>query len=326
MRSRDEWIERYVREVGRRLPRRSRQDVEAELRSLLADGLDERLGEAGRPEDEEAEVLTYLRDFGAPETVAGRYAPSGLVLIGSRLYPAYLTTLAVVLGVYALLTILWMTGVPTSVTGLPLHLRFDPSTHLDDVILNAVANVGIVTVVFAAIQRFTAPGRRPVAEWDPARLPALETPRPETVSRATQAALAIGIVILALLFNYAPRWVGLLAIHDGEWGILPMLRPEYRVHLPYLNAFWAGALGLRLALLWTGRWTAPTRAAELALGVAGAWILWRILQGGPFTLLDVLVKPGLWIVFAITVLDQVGRAWRLLRRLARSRSGVPAEA
>ena len=32
-----EWIERYVRQVARRLPRGSRADVAVELRSLLTD-------------------------------------------------------------------------------------------------------------------------------------------------------------------------------------------------------------------------------------------------------------------------------------------------
>ena len=38
-----ELIDRYVREVGRHLPRKNRADIETELRSLLVDNLEDLL-------------------------------------------------------------------------------------------------------------------------------------------------------------------------------------------------------------------------------------------------------------------------------------------
>jgi len=40
-------IDNYVSEVGRRLPRKTRSDIEAEIRSILQDMLDERSQKTG---------------------------------------------------------------------------------------------------------------------------------------------------------------------------------------------------------------------------------------------------------------------------------------
>ena len=63
-------FDRYVHQVGRRLSRQMRADIEAELRSLLIDSLE---GRTGRPtegeiacsEDEQAAIL---QEFGPPFT------------------------------------------------------------------------------------------------------------------------------------------------------------------------------------------------------------------------------------------------------------------
>lgn len=324
-RPKDVWIERYVREVGRHLPRRSRADVRAELGSLLRDEIDERLAAPGAV-DEERIVVEYLRTFGRPEAVARRYAPTPGVLIGPELYPAYKVVLGIVLGVYALLAVLWATGFQTGIEVVPLRFRFDAATHLDDVLVNAIANVGIVTIVFAAIERLSRRSGDGAEEWDPRDLPTLETPNAETVSRVSQIAHVVGTVVVFLAFNFFPEWLGLFFVQDGEVGGFTLLHPDYRAHLPFLNAWWAGALAMRLALLRTGRWTPALRVFELALGVAGAAILWRIVQGGRFTILDVAVKPMLAIAFVIAVIVQGVRVWRLSRRLLAGRGPAAVEA
>ena len=62
-----EWIDRYVFEVGRRLPGKQRADVALEMRSLIEDELDG-LGHA----PEEREVLAVLAKFGPPDEIAVR--------------------------------------------------------------------------------------------------------------------------------------------------------------------------------------------------------------------------------------------------------------
>ena len=103
-------IDRYVHEVGEHLPYRLRADVEAELRSLLMDALEERAGAAGRPPDAELAAVV-LREFGAPRDVAQRYSPEAQYLIGPRLFPAYKRTLQILAAIFAAL--LFASGIVT---------------------------------------------------------------------------------------------------------------------------------------------------------------------------------------------------------------------
>ena len=91
-------IERYVHAVGEELPRKQRDDVMAEMHTLLQDTLDERAQAAGRPPDEEMAV-EVLREFGEPGVIAQRYLPVPRYFIGPELYPAFVLTAKVVLSV-----------------------------------------------------------------------------------------------------------------------------------------------------------------------------------------------------------------------------------
>ena len=66
-----ELFDRYVHQVGRRLPKSQRADVEQELNSLLLDALEER-AEGQESEPEEAQVAV-LQEFGPPAEMAARY-------------------------------------------------------------------------------------------------------------------------------------------------------------------------------------------------------------------------------------------------------------
>jgi len=66
-------IDRYVTEVGKRLPLvRGRVDIEKELRSTLEDMLEDRAQKSGKPADEAMEI-ELLKEYGAPQKVAETY-------------------------------------------------------------------------------------------------------------------------------------------------------------------------------------------------------------------------------------------------------------
>jgi uncharacterized membrane protein len=93
-----EFIDRYVQQVGRQLPRKKRRDIMAELQSTLVDTLEARVG--GEPSvDDEIELL---KEFGPPQKVAASYWPEGQYLIGPRLYPLFRMVLGIVLLVFVI--------------------------------------------------------------------------------------------------------------------------------------------------------------------------------------------------------------------------------
>ena len=75
----DDLIEQYVSDVVQRLPRRQRDDVATELRTLLGEELADRVAVDGSSPDQTA-TLALLAGFGRPAEVAARYRPP-LVLI-----------------------------------------------------------------------------------------------------------------------------------------------------------------------------------------------------------------------------------------------------
>jgi hypothetical protein len=79
------WVARYVSGVKRYLPRRTRNDIGDELRSILEDKIEEAEANRGRPL-EEADVVSIIRRFGHPLEVAARYQNRG-ALINESLFP-----------------------------------------------------------------------------------------------------------------------------------------------------------------------------------------------------------------------------------------------
>ena len=85
-------IEDYVNKVAAKLPRKLRNDVGLELRTLLTEQLRSAAQDAGRSSDSEM-AMDILRRFGRPDEVAARYAPRGFQLIEPE-YSPILVTLA----------------------------------------------------------------------------------------------------------------------------------------------------------------------------------------------------------------------------------------
>jgi hypothetical protein len=82
-----ERVERYLKRVGRALPRAGRDDILAELREALLSRVEERERAEGRPLSDD-EVDGLLRELGHPLAVAGGYShPGGL--IPAALVPFY---------------------------------------------------------------------------------------------------------------------------------------------------------------------------------------------------------------------------------------------
>jgi len=77
-------IDRYIAEVGRHLPEKDRSDIEAEIRSLIEDMLEER-GRTVKTADEKVRAET-LEQLGDPQLLAAKYSPPKRYLIGPEWY------------------------------------------------------------------------------------------------------------------------------------------------------------------------------------------------------------------------------------------------
>lgn len=92
----EETIDRYVYSVGRFLPSHSKKDIEKELRTLITDMLEERMGGL---EPQQKDIDIVLLELGRPEELAEQYLSDGQkrYLIGPSLYFKYQLVLKIVL-------------------------------------------------------------------------------------------------------------------------------------------------------------------------------------------------------------------------------------
>lgn len=290
-----ELIERYVHEVARHLPRRMRDDVRAELRSLLTDALEERAAAAGRASDD-ALVEQVLREFGKPDEVALRYRSGPQWLIGPELFPAFLFTARVVALVIAIVMGIFLgLGLLTDSSRLPDFLRWKGLLSVLWQYARLVfVNVAIVTLVFAVLERTGAASRtgKTREEWNPRDLPKVEDP-----DRAKVGELVFSVYVTAILFvvfNFYPEWFGLVFFTGDKVVAISYLDLGLKIPAALLNAWWVFALALNVAVLRIGRWTPEARWVEFALGLFGALILFLVLTESAVTpeTMESLVSGG----------------------------------
>jgi len=303
-------IDRYAHEVGQYLPHRLRADVEAELRSLLTDSVEEKALLGGVAADDEL-AAKVLREFGAPKDVAARYAPEPQYLIGPRLYPAYLTAVKVMLPILAAIVLALAVAGRFQEPGQPPSLAVVVRAT-GRFFWSALVNLGIMTLVFALVERAIRQRESAGGAFDPAKLPPVNDP--DKISYFGRIFALYVIALLVLAFNFFPGWVAIFVFHGSEGTVYPLLAPDFKRYLPLLNTWWLLAVMLNLAVLRQGRWTRTTRWADLALEVFNAVILLLIVTGPPVFRYDVLIKVVLRWFLIFSAIKACVMLYRLVRR------------
>ncbi len=257
-------IERYVREVGRHLPRKNRADIQAELQSTLVDTLEAQVG----GEASQEEVIALLMEFGPPERVAASYRSEGQYLIGPKLYPLFRMVVGIALSVFAIVQLV-MLGVTVIFNQEPL-----PSLEFfGDFIASIFFAFGIIVLVFAVLQRFDVRPETEQEEWNPRDLPAIE--KTDTINPGwTVAEITVGLVIIAILL-FLPDKIGVVLSPGMEF----ILNPVIIVYIPLIILTLLLGIGLDVILLWRGRWETSTRIAKIATNLFGIYVLYVLITG-----------------------------------------------
>ncbi len=301
-----ELIERYVNEVGRHLPGKTRDDIQLELLSLLQDALDERAADGQEPDT--AATVELLKEFGSPEEIAAQYRPSN-ALIGPALLPIYKLVVTVVLavlgGLYALLLLLNLLG------GDPLpELGRTIWELVTSYLQTAFFNVGLITAIFYLIERTVdLPESTSEKEaWNPLDLPAVDNPN--RINRFELIAGIVGGLVVISILTGAGKWQ-----IEGISGFFGLLAPEFLAQIPWLIASFGFDIIVKVVVTWQGRWQTWTRWADIAQEGFGLYVLYRVFQG-PILTLGTLpnggIKVVLGIIMTIVVFEIIGKLYRLL--------------
>jgi hypothetical protein len=284
-------IDAYVSEVGRHLPRKSRDDIEAEIRSILQDMLEESVRKTGKPANDEM-TFEVLKSYGDPEKVAATYLGERY-LIGPRLYPIFMLVLRIVLIVTGVLAAIGL-GIAVFQTAIT------PQNAIETV-LKAIVNFGItamgalgnIVLVFAILEwaLFSSSGKGEVKglsivkEWDPRSL--TKVTAHNQVKMVETIVETVGCFAAIVIFNFYPQIIGITpslngVFENGSWSqviFVPLLSAAFFYYVPYLTLLWALTIILNIVLLRMGHWTSIIRIMVISLKVISICIAGAMLAG-----------------------------------------------
>lgn len=258
-------INRYVAEVGRHLPEKDRSDIEAEIRLMIEDMLDERRerGQSATSADEKI-ITETLEDLGDPKLLAFKYAPPGRYLIGPEWYEGYIKVLQRVLfsalPIYAIVTFI-------------LTLNRDPLDFVNAFgeTVGGAFGVGIqilfwITLVFVFLERSgEKPDGLPASSsraWTVAQLP--ELPRKRQIS-IVESVINIVMYLFVMIWVVSPI---VLARLQGDGNPVPFLHPNlWNFWLPAFFVLMGLTLIHELFQLKIGNWTRALTITNVLLGL-----------------------------------------------------------
>jgi hypothetical protein len=265
--------DRYLGAALDGVPRAKRSDVERELRSSIADAIDDRTAAGEDPTTAEVEVLEGMGD---PGILASRLAGRVPWIVGPEIFPLWRRLMVMLLPVA-----LAVVGVVQAV------LAIVNDSTVGEVILQTVGGmlmVGVqlvfwVTLVFAAWERIASSEEirkdlgLSTGRWTVARLPVPATGRMTASDLVTELITNIlcivGLVVLAQI----------QVVEDGVQ--VPLLADGFRTFwVPVLAATLVVQALLQIVVFTRGRWTTGLAGLNAVIGIAfAAPIVVLALQG-----------------------------------------------
>jgi len=173
-------------------------------------------------------------------------------------------------------------------------------------------NLGVMTLIFALVERAMQQQEAAGTAWDPATLPPVNDP--DRISYFGRIFALYVIAALALLFNFFPEWVAVSVFKGDQGSAYPLLTPDFNRYMPLINTWWFFAFILNLVVLRQGRWRRATRWADVGLELFNAVILLLIVIGPPVFRYDLLIKVVLQWFLVFSAIKVCVMLYRLLVR------------
>lgn len=216
-------IERYIYAVTKGLPKKIREDVEKELRTLIDDMLEERCKDVSPTEKDVKVVLTEL---GTHNELSQKYNPdSGKQLIGGAYFPAYKMILTIVL--ISIAGGLLIASILGAFVGEKVWYEALLS-WFGSLFGSLAAGFTIVTVIFAVFERKGVAVKLSSDSLD--ELPPV--PEKNQVIKKIDPIIGIFISVLFAVYLLAMPGIFFYSFNGVEYGYL--FEPEYVRSLWYL--------------------------------------------------------------------------------------------
>jgi hypothetical protein len=273
-------IDNYISEVGEYLPGKLKADLQAEIRSLIEDTLDERSQASNRPREDEGLVVEVLKEFGSPRKVAAAYLPQRY-LIGPQLFPAFMLVLRIVLMIVIIVTVVTMSvSIVQNAHSIDDGIKIFTQS-LVNFVTSALSIFGNIVFIFAIVEWLSPKvWKEKIETWDPLSLD-LE----EESERVKPMEMIWGIfftVVAILVFNFYSHIIGMIYVtEDGTWMRFLNLSAEFYRYLPWLNLLWGLDIIFSIVIFRTGRWQPATRWLVAGLKLGFLVIMIVLATGAP---------------------------------------------
>lgn len=318
-------VDRYVYDVVRRLPEKSRPDVEKELRANIEDMM------AGSTAEEDA--VKTLCSLGDPAKLAEQYRQKPRYLISPAAFDDYVTVLKIVIPILAAVTA--MIDLFSALLGTPSNGTYGQAfadilgTLLGSVWTAVTHGFLLVTLGFGLAEYYQVRKKR---EWTPESLPEIPS---QTGVKISRAETIIGFLLSLLFLMLMTRYSSLLAWH-GLTEPMPLFSDAALAsYVPYLIALTACSFAVSCVKFYYGRWNYPTAAASGLNAVAwsAATILFLrapstfnpafIAQAAAALKLDPVLMNEYWQrgILGLCILSLIGTAVDVISGFAKARKG-----
>jgi len=275
-----EMIDRYIYAVTQKLPQSQREEIAIELRGLIEDMLEERVGNR---EINKKDMESVLLELGSPREMANKYRGTKRYLIGPELYDSFLIVLKIVLiSMTAGLGIVFV--IETIIN--PVEIL----DHFVGLIVSLVTAVpqalGWVTISFAIADYYGGIKTKDLGldkTWHPSMLSAVPDPK-RRIKRSEPIVSIIFYVIVMVLFAFSSNFFGVYVFNDGGFReVVPFLNEDtFSQFMPFVLLLLAIFIVKESIKLISGKWTMKLVGYTVVINLLGIMVVSFLITGDAF--------------------------------------------
>lgn len=279
------WLERYVEGVKRFLPRKKREDIGAEILSVLADKLEAEEDKRGRKLNDR-EMKEWVGSLDHPMALAAGYQERR-ELVSPELFPLYLFTLKIAIGIVFALKVF---GTGFYILGA-VDFNF---WQIFQRLFNGLLESGLlafasITVVFHFLGRHIS-ARKFFDNWKVSDLPKsgakwVTVPVGETVFEIVFYVFSLGVLQTIVMGKWDQWWDSPISANPALYDLIGWVQAVIVLFLVH-----------RLWLVIRPNWDTAKLTANILITGFGLWVLTMFMNIEPFLYFDpafVTDHPGI---------------------------------
>jgi hypothetical protein len=275
-----EMIDRYIYAVTQKLPHSQREDIAIELRGLIEDMIEERIGDGKITKKVVEEILLEL---GSPRKMAQKYRGTKKYVIGPELYDPFLIILKIVLlstaGALGIVFVIQTVINPVEILDHFIGLIVALVTGIPQA-------VGWITLVFALVEYYGGVKTKELGlekTWHPSMLSAIPDQK-RRIKRSEPIVAIIFYVIVMVLFAFSSNFFGVYVFNESEFReVVPFLNEEtFSQYMPFVLLLLAIFIVKECLKLISGKWTMKLVAYTLIINLLGIIVVSLLITGDAF--------------------------------------------